>query len=98
MFLDGRGFELKKRRVEDSNLQAPCGAPVFKTGALPFGATLHDNYTPIFGQISFSTKGGLIRYSRFAPYLIPPYHFRPIRPRRIWRAATPPLFIYQFLG
>ena len=28
------------RRVQDSNLQAPCGALVFKTSALPFGATL----------------------------------------------------------
>ena len=29
------------RWVQDSNLHAPCGAPVFKTGALPFGTTHH---------------------------------------------------------
>ena len=27
------------RWVQDSNLQVPCGTPLFESGALPFGAT-----------------------------------------------------------
>ena len=46
------------RRVQDSNLQAPCGAPVFKTGALPFGATLH-LFLPNFFLNSASHNGSL---------------------------------------